>query len=233
VAILTLDDARIWHAEYNLSGLSNRVEHPISFDVNDVTTFTSSGWRERKAGLAGGQVSVTGFYDAEAADAGLFADIGSNVALSVAAGSAVGDTAYVGTALEGGYQPGAAVGDVFGFTGDWMTSDKLARGELLSASTETAGGNSAGNQLGALSATQTLVVNLHVVAISGGTLTVTIESDDNAGFTTATTRATFTAATAATSEQQTVAGAVTDDYWRAVWTLPTGTATFAVAAGIR
>ena len=68
---------------------------------------------------------------------------------------------------------------------------------------------------------------------SSPTLDVIIESDDNGSFSSATTRITHTQATAATSEFLSVAGAVTDDYWRASWTFGgTGTITFAVIIGI-
>jgi hypothetical protein len=43
----------------------------------------------------------------------------------------------------------------------------------------------------------------------------------------------FTAATTATSEFLSTAGAITDDYWRLTWTLSAGTATFAVVVGIQ
>ena len=65
-------------------------------------------------------------------------------------------------------------------------------------------------------------------------MTLSIQSDDNAGFSSATNRITsFTAATARGYQWGSVAGAVTDDYWRCVYTITgTGTITFGVSAGI-
>ena len=51
------------------------------------------------------------------------------------------------------------------------------------------------------------------------TITARIESDDNSGFTSATTRATFTAATAISGETIRALGAFTDTWWRAAWTI--------------
>jgi hypothetical protein len=87
-----------------------------------------------------------------------------------------------------------------------------------------------GRQLGALSATQKLVAVLHVTAIDGGSWVLTVESDDNAGFTTATTRATFTAATTITTQVIETNGAITDDYFRVVLTKTGGTSCTAFAA---
>jgi hypothetical protein len=65
---------------------------------------------------------------------------------------------------------------------------------------------------------------------------VLVQSDDNASFTSATTRISFTAETDATAHYQwgSVAGAITDDYWRITYTVSgTGPSfNFAVAAGI-
>ena len=59
-----------------------------------------------------------------------------------------------------------------------------------------------------------------------------MQSDDNSGFTSATNRITFTQATGVTSELLSVAGAITDDYWRLSYTIVGGSFTFAVALGI-
>jgi hypothetical protein len=63
---------------------------------------------------------------------------------------------------------------------------------------------------------------------------VLLESDDNGSFTGATTRHTFAQNTAISSEWASVAGAVTDDYWRISWTVGGGSPDFTVvcAAGI-
>lgn len=82
--------------------------------------------------------------------------------------------------------------------------------------------------LGAVSATQKFVCALHVIAISGGSWVLTIESD-TVGFPSPTTRATFTAATTITTQVIETAGAVTDDWWRAVLTKTGGTSCTAVA----
>lgn len=84
-------------------------------------------------------------------------------------------------------------------------------------------------QLGAVTASQKIVAALHVTAINGGSWVLTIESDNGVGFATPTTRATFTAATTITQQVIETAGAITDDYWRAVLTKTGGTSCTAFA----
>lgn len=82
----------------------------------------------------------------------------------------------------------------------------------------------AGRQLGILGAGQYLVGVLHVFSVTGGTWTLTVESDDNAGFTTPVTRQTYTGATGITRQAIITAGPIaSDDYWRAVLTKSGGT----------
>jgi hypothetical protein len=78
-------------------------------------------------------------------------------------------------------------------------------------------------QLGALSATQKLVAVLHVFAMTGGSLTVTVQSDDAGGFPSQATRLTFNAATGITRQILELVGPVTDDWWRILATYTPGT----------
>lgn len=96
----------------------------------------------------------------------------------------------------------------------------------------TSSGNSTGIQLGAISSDQTLWALLVVLAASG-TLDVTVESDDNSGFTSATTRLTFAQKTAIGAQLLSLAGPQTDDYWRIAFTAgSTPNFTALVVAGI-
>jgi len=78
---------------------------------------------------------------------------------------------------------------------------------------------------------------LHVVNYNDGatspTLDIDIERDDNAGFSSASTEASFTQATGITSEWVTSAVASADDYWRVTWTIGgTGSPSFDFWVGI-
>jgi hypothetical protein len=156
----------------------------------------------------------------------------------------VGDSdlglAYTMQAAHMSYNIGASHGQSLpfklGMSPARVTEDaRLVRGQiLLPKATRTDTTNGSAIQLGALSASQRIIAVLHVFAeTGGGTWTLTIESDDNSDFSSATTRITFTGATGVTRECKQLDGAVTDDYWRAVLTKSGGTNCVAFAmAGI-
>jgi len=119
------------------------------------------------------------------------------------------------------------------------TTFAATRNRIMATKTAVSGTTTGtGLQLGALAATDRMVVSFHVFLISGtGSWTLTIESDDNSGFTSATVRDTFTVVDETddpTNEVRAIAGAVTDDWWRAVLTETSGTSTitYAVSMGI-
>ena len=61
---------------------------------------------------------------------------------------------------------------------------------------------------------------------------VKCESDDAEGFPSTAVQITFTGATNITSEWKDVAGAITDDWWRAAWTFTGTSAKFIVSMQI-
>ena len=85
----------------------------------------------------------------------------------------------------------------------------------------TATGNGTAVQVGAVASGRQMYAALHVLSVSGTatpTLTVKVQSD-TVGFGSATDQITFTAATAVGGQISRVAGPITDDYWRASWTI--------------
>ncbi len=107
------------------------------------------------------------------------------------------------------------------------------QGTLMATGTKTVTGNETGYQLGAVSSTQRIYAGMHVLAASGTapTLDAVIQSDDNAGFSSAATQLTFTQATGTTSEFISAAGPYTDDYWRASLTLGGTSPSFTIILG--
>jgi len=150
---------------------------------------------------------------------------------------AEGNIAYTIVGREFGYGIGGQHGQLLPYrlsTLPASTYDLYRQTIDRAKATVTATTTSTGYQLGALSATQKIVAVLHVFAITGGSWVLTVQSDDNSGFTSATTRITFAAVTTAPStEVKVLNGAVTDDWWRSVQTKTGGTdLTYMVALGI-
>lgn len=161
--------------------------------------------------------------------------LGVAVPISVApVGTTAGDVAYTFNARQFQYSPlQSQAGDLAMATVSGMGEGAAVRGVLMNAPATaiTSTANTAGQQIGATSSTQSLYAALHVLSASGTTPTmdVVIQSDDNAGFTSATTRLTLTQATGIGSQWASDVGPVADDYWRAAITIGGGSPSFTYA----
>jgi hypothetical protein len=240
MAITALTDARIWLNAYDLSGTTNQVGVEASRVDLDVTNFDSGGWQENIGGRLSTTVNVAGFLDFAAGKSETAFDASWGAAtnvLTIAADDAAGSTAVFGRGFHGelvrlGGAPGT---DVARASGTFMSNAAQVEGQIFIAKATQSGasGNSGVIQLGAVAAGESVYCGLHVFEVTGGgSLAVSLSSDDGAGFGSPTSRISMTAATAAGAEIKSAAGAITDDYWRVSWTLSTGTATFAVVVGI-
>lgn len=87
---------------------------------------------------------------------------------------------------------------------------------------QTVTNSSTGFQLGALAAGKTRYATMWVLSATAGTLDTIVESDDNGGFSSPATRMTFAQASAVGAFQRSVAGPITDDFWRVTNTIATG-----------
>ncbi len=222
--------------------LAKSVTANATCDALDTTALCTTGWTSVIAGKRTGTIQAE--LMADMADDGLDETLQSYFAVadvpqSLSIGSADGSVTYFGRTLATQYQPiGGAAGELAMAALTAQTSTgPLIRGRRIHPTSvaRSATGNGTAYQLGALSSTQTLYVALHVLDRTGtASMTLSIQSDDNSGMTSATNRITsFTAATARSYQWASVAGAVTDDWWRCVYTITgTGTITFGVSAGI-
>jgi hypothetical protein len=216
----------------DMSGQMNAVGVEYGVDALDGTVY-GVDTRVNASGLKTTTMSHQGYW-ASAEDEHIFDRVGARATVSILpSGSNEGDVVYFNEVVHSTYTLGGAVGELLPFSFDAEAAGSLVQGVVLKDPTQVTGnGNSTGEQIGAVAAGEKFYAALHITALTGGTLTVTIESDDNSGFTSPITQATFTAATVPGGELKVVSGAITDDYWRAVWTLTGGSATFIVSAGI-
>lgn len=239
-----LTDCRIYLAGADLTGHSNKVEVTAEAEELDRTTFASNGWKERTGGLFDTQVALEFFWealDASKPDDAFWASLGvSTVPLTtVPTGGAVADLTYLTKVLQTEYKPGGEIGQLLAGTANLKGNSPQVRGQILhpQGTARIATGDGTGVQIGAVSAAQRMYANLHVLSIAGTatpTITVKVQSDVDNTFSTPTDQITFTAATALSGQASNVLGAITDTWWRAVWTI-TGTNPsflFAVSAGV-
>jgi len=236
----TISDAKLFFGGYDLSGSMNEVAAGYGAELEKTPVFGDTGMR-RLAGIPDGAVQANGYWD-PTLDGALHAKIGlTNEPFSVIpGGNAEGNRGFTFLAASGEYDHGGPVGKAFPFSVGASLSggEAVIRATLMHRAVKTATFNGTGQQLGAISATQKLYGALHVFTADGTTptLDVIVESDDNAGFTTAVTRMTFAQKIAIGSEWPTaISGAITDDYWRIVATLTGASPSFdfAVVLGIQ
>jgi hypothetical protein len=236
-------DARIYLESADLTGWSNKVETSPSVADEDITTFASNGWKERTGGERDTDVSIEGFWEAldvSRPDDMFWANLGSNqTALTVMPTSgAVGSLTYLSRVQVMDYKPGGAVGKVLPWTTSLKGNWPFVRGLVMhpQGTARTSSGNGTGFQLGAVTAAQRMYCNLHVLSVSGTTpsITVSLQSNVDNTFSSPTTRITFNADTGLDGQALSLLGPVTDQWWRASWTI-SGTSPsflFAVSAGV-
>ena len=244
MAIQYWQDASILVDDIEMACNAKSVSLSTTVEALDTTAICTTGWTTVVGGLKSGSVNIEFMQDvaADAVDATLYPLLGTaNVPKSIVTNSADGSAAYLLQSIPLTYTPiTGSVGELaMGSISGSSSTGPVIRGKLLHPSnvSRTSSSTGTGRQLGAVSATQSMYACLHVLSASGTspTLDVILQSDDNAGFTSPTSRITFTQATGRTSQFSSVAGAITDDYWRISYTIGgTGTPTFAfaVTAGI-
>lgn len=241
MAFQVLRDCKVYADGYDLTGSSNKAELKYSADIKDDTVFGAAS-KSRIAGLKNTDLSLEGFWESGAGKIDALAEAylgipGKIITLSPDGGDQ-GDIFYAFKSILSDYQAGAAVGDLLPFSYNASGSDAqgLIRGTVLENAAKTATANGTARQLGAVAEGQHLYAVMLILAVSGTnpTLDMIIQSDDNAGFTSATNRITFAqqAAVGAVWAAR-VAGPITDDYWRASWTIGgTDNPSFTVFVGL-
>jgi len=243
LAPLALKDARIYYATLDATGFANKISLDDEYEDLDKTTFGSGGARERVSGLADMAAGATIFWqagDLSYPDDVFWANLGANtqpLTVCPTAGT-VGSVAYLTKVFQPSWKPGGDIGKLLAADVTWSGNQPLARGAILhpQGTARTATGNGTGVQVGAILAAQSLYANLHVFSVGAGaqSLTVKLQSSVDNTFGSPTDRVTFTAATGLTAECKSVAGAVTDTWWRVVYTITGSTPSFlfAVSAGV-
>jgi hypothetical protein len=247
MSALVMLDAEVLAGPVRLSGVTNEVNLDLEADEKDVTVWTSGGWTAAVPGLRKAMVDVSGFFDASPPETGALTPdaelfntqfAGAQVPVTTAATSADLSTAYIFPGMRGSLSLFGKIGEVAPFSSKVSGQGLVARGQLIHPATvlRTAGGTGSTAILGTIPAGKTLLTAIHVVTVSGTSpqLTVTIQRDDNAGFSSPTTVTTNGPISAPQAFFFAVPGPIPDDRYRVTWTLTgtTPTARFAVAVGV-
>lgn len=223
-----LSGYKLYAGGFDLSGNINALGSGYGAQLKDSTTIDDITV-VNKGGLKVVTFAHQGLWDSDI-DAQLFSDIGvSDIPMIIAQGNgADGQICHMMRTLQAEYASTAPVGEMFGFSYSGV-ADKIVRGTVMAnLASQGSSANGTARQLGAVTAAQSVYATLHVLAASGSspTLDVTINSDDNGGFSSSTQRIAFTQATGVTGEWSSLIGAITDDYWRVEFTIAGGTPSF-------
>lgn len=240
-----LTNVRMFAVGVDLTGVSNKVELSTEVEAKESTNYGSQGYKEFVGGLGSAELSGEGQWEAgdlTKVDDASWAQLGGVGPWSVSANNAAtfGDLAYLTQFLRCDFKMGGEVGEVAPWTSTAKSAWPLVRGKFAHppGTARTTTGTGSGLNLGAVAAGKRLYAALHVLSVAGTTPSITarVESDDNSSFTSATTRLTFTAATAVGGQALRTDGtAIADTWWRVAWTI-SGTSPsflFAAALGIR
>ena len=236
MAKFVLKDAIVVYDGRNLSGELSQVGFEVAVTTPENTTFGNNSIR-RLPGIIDISAAHSGYFSSDAigdsVDADLFAKIGAADGLMSFSpdGGQETEIAYNFKTQAATYAPGASHGEVFAFALNVNGSGALVRGQVMKNAAQAGTANGTSIQVGAATALETITSIVHATAVSGTnpTLDVTVESDDAADMVGSTLRLTHPQVTAVGANRQTLVGAVTDTWWRMVFTIGgTDTPTFTV-----
>jgi hypothetical protein len=236
---------RVYLAHLDLSGMANHVDFgPINRTMAPNTTFNDGGFTCVKPALMSGAGMVKGNQDFATGvldDQISLSQIGTSYPFTVVPNPTgtvtAGDPCWLSRGVVNTLNPlTGSVGDIASAELGLAYDTAIVQAKVLTpATTSAASSNGTAVGLTGPTAAQKVYAGLHVTAFSGFSQVVfTLESDDNSGFTSATTRITFATATAATYEFASLVGDLsTETFWRLKWAKTgTGSVTFASSIGV-
>ena len=222
----------------DLSGASNAIAASYGCVALDGTVLTNKS-RNFAGGLKQTKLSVKGFWDPLVVGAPVFADISLTDIMTWGFTQTEGGVVYFQKGMVAQYSQSGKVGDLLPFGVTAEAAGDLVRATLMARKTAiAASGNGTGFQLGAVASGQSVYAALHVTAASGTSEhdTLVLQSSVDNTFASPTTRITFADPGAVLGAQLlSLAGPVTDTWWRFVWTV-SGTLpsyNFTASAGIQ
>ncbi len=237
-----LTDVTLLLGGYDLTNFSGEFDINVEAAMVEANNFGGKGFNIVLPGLNTATGMVKGHADyASGAVSATFntASKGTQYAFGVlptGSAHAAGDSAqFMEGRLGSMKMVTGSVGEVADFemslSGDSAEVDGYVGAALASRTTSGLTGTSL--QLGAVPAGKRLWAAQFVTAAAGTNLATTIQSDNATGFPSQTTQITFSTVSATGWQFTSVAGPITDDWFRVVSTIASSTFTYAVLIGIQ
>lgn len=244
MAVLALVNATTWVHGYDFTTDLNEVGLTFEVEDKDTTTFSATStdvYRSRIGGLKSVEAELAGFWQSAASgavDPESFPDLGVADRVVTMSGTGATETsiAYMFQAGKFAYSLFGEIGEVTPFSLSMLGTNNVGgvRGQIAKAKGNVSATGALGSavNLGAVGASQFLYATFHVFT-AGTTITVLLESDDDPGFGTPTTRATIGPLTTTGGTWAVrVAGALAETHYRLNVSAITGTFNVAGAIGI-
>lgn len=228
----------------DLTSQTSRLDAEFSVAEVECTTFGSGGSEELVGGLETASITGAGYVDYGGqydVDREMYANRRVLLPHTICpsnAGAAVDATAYVVKPLTTSVKVLGQVGQVLPWEVQARGSSRSGAGKVLvsPASVLTSSGEGTAVEFDqAVDAGYAALATVHVIGHTGNaTVDFTIESDATGDFNgSEMTRITFDQMSGVGSQFKSVAGPITDTYWRATWTIGgSGSVTAVVALGI-
>lgn len=248
MAARTITNAQILWNQFDISAFTGSFDTGIETSVDETNNMAGGGYSHVLPALQSSMLAITGQASYGTGEVhGVFSgairgrqDIIAAITPSTTGAAAAGDQAiFTRGQLDKFTGPTGAVGTTAKFSasivGDTAEIVGVVGAPLASRTTSGLTGTSL--QLGAVGTgatgvSQRLWAALFVTAAAGTNLAVTIQSDNATGFPSAATALTFSTVSAVGAQYSSVAGPLTDDWFRVSATIASGTFTFAVVLGI-
>ncbi len=252
MAAFPLLDVATYCGGFDFTTDTNSAMLTMEAEAKDATAMRSGGWTKLVGGLKKTGYELKGFWQSaasQAVDPQSFPDLGGPVrAVTVAPAEAepaspasvlAPERVYMFEGLKTRYMLFGAIGDVAPFELSVQGASGLGvvQGIMLKKAGTVAGTGQLGSTFDSLGfgvqAGQFLYGTFHVF-VPGTTITVQVQSDDNTGFSSATTIATIGPITVSSGTWlPPIPGPITDRYFRYFVSAITGTHTVAAALGTR
>ena len=229
MAKFTWDNGTIVYGGLEIGGdYANNFECDVTSQEEGSQTFGSGGWEELASTLKQAAVQVQGFYPTTGAGAvydEMFSEDGQFPFIACEPRPAAeGNDCFVGRVVRTGYTQTNQVAQLQGFQLNMRGAPFMAFGKISANATGiTATGNTTGTQHLANTG-KTILFAAGLLRNGGvGTLDLTLQSDDNSGFTSAATKVTLAQlSTTGDFAFGFVSGSDADDWYRTAYTVAGG-----------
>lgn len=237
MSAFVLTSSTVWADGLELTNNASEISIKTSVDEQEVTTFGSGGYRARIGGLKTVEADVKGIWEI-ATDATAWTGLGvADQVMTFTSNGTAAEPAWFFQGSNFTVERFGKIGEVdpFGLSIMSTNAQGLISGQLTKAKGNVSATGALGSvvNLGAPTSTQYVYAVLHVFT-AATTITVQVQSDDNSGMTSATTRGTIGPVTTTGGTWMTrVAGPFAGEtYWRMNVSAITGTFNVAGAIGI-